>query len=276
VAETLSMRQRCAGQSVIEKLVRHQADMPRRPPLSRLFGRSPLNSDAAAWYLDAQAEITMGRILDMLPPQWTVLHALPAGMGALDIDHLVIGPSGIFTVNTKHHHDKDVWVAQSTLVIDGESLSYIPAAEGEAYRVSAIVEERMPLPTPVQPVIAFIDPKQVTIRERPAQVKVLDAWQLRRWLTNLAPVLSPTEQNEIVSLLDDPVTWHATGPVPIQTETPPSGQSGSTAGLLAAFDLLDAEVRSAQVRRGFWKLVGYGALVIGPLVALPVALSLFG
>lgn len=276
MAETLSMRQRCAGQSVIENLVRHQADMPRRSPLARLLGRPPLNADATAWYLDALAEIAMGRILDMLPPEWTVLHALPAGMGALDIDHLVIGPCGVFTVNTKHHHDQDVWVAKSTLVIDGVSLGYIPAAEVEAQRVSAIVEERMPLHAPVQPVIAFIDPKQVTIRERPAQVKVLDAWQLRRWLTNLAPVLSPTEQHDIVSLLEDPVTWHATGPVQIQSEAHASPLFNSKAGLLAAFDLIDAEVRSARARRGFWKLVGYGAVVIGPLVALPVVLSLFG
>lgn len=276
MAETLSMRQRCAGQSVIENLVRHQADMPRRSPLARLVGRSPLNADATAWYLDAQGEIAMGRILDMLPPEWTVLHALPAGMGALDIDHLVIGPCGIFTVNTKHHHDKDVWVAKSTLVVDGEARGYIPAAEVEAQRVSAIVEERMPLPAPVQPVIAFIDPKQVTIRERPTQVKVVDAWQLRRWLTNLSPVLSPAEQDEIVSLLDNPVTWHATGPVPILTDAPSQPQFSTTVGLLAAFELIDAEVRSARVRRGFWKLVGYGALVISPMALLPLALGMFG
>ncbi|MEO6310574.1 MAG: nuclease-related domain-containing protein [Leifsonia sp.] len=276
MAETLSMRQRYAGQSVIEKLVRHQADMPRRSPLARLLGRSPLNADATAWHLDAQAEITMGRILDMLPAEWTVLHALPAGMGALDIDHLVIGPSGVFTVNTKHHHDKLVWVAKSALVIDGEAFGYIPAAEFEAQRVSAIVEERMLLPTPVQPVVAFIDPKKVTIRERPDQVKVVDAWQLRRWLTNLAPVLSPTEQREIVSVLDDPVTWHATGSESSPSDASSSPQSTSSMGLQAAFDLIDAEVRSAHARRGFWKLVGYGALLIGPLVALPVVLSLLG
>lgn len=276
MAETLSMRQRCAGQSVIENLVRHQADMPRRSPLARLLGRSPLNSDATAWYLDAQGEIAMGDILGLLPPEWTVLHALPAGMGALDIDHLVIGPCGIFTVNTKHHHDKDIWVAKSTLIIDGERLGYIPAAEAEAQRVSAIVEERMPLPAPVQPVIAFIDPKKVTIRERPEQVKVVDAWQLRRWLTNLAPVLSATEQDEIVALLDNPVTWHATGPVPIQKDASSSPQFTSTVGLLAAFELIDTEVRSARSRRGFWKLAGYGALVVGPIAAIPLLFGLFG
>nr|WP_281369845.1 nuclease-related domain-containing protein [Leifsonia psychrotolerans] len=271
------MRQRCAGQSVLENLVRHQADAPPRSRIARFFGRSPLGAEASAWYQAAQGEIAMGRILDQLPPEWTVLHALPAGLSALDIDHLIIGPCGIFTVNTKHHSDTEIWVAESTLLVDGQMRNYIPDAETEAQRVSAIIEERMPLPAPVQPVVAFVDSKRVTIRQKPAQVKVVDAWQIRRWLTNLTPVLSPTEQHQVAELLDDPGTWHETGPVQIVPgEAVRHPGVRTPAGLTATFELLATEVDAAAARRRVWKLAAYAALVLTPVMALPYLLSLLG
>lgn len=34
---------------------------------------------------------------------WWVLHSIPVGTGSSDIDHLVGGPPGVFSINTKHH-----------------------------------------------------------------------------------------------------------------------------------------------------------------------------
>ena len=112
MTQALSMRQRCPGQSVIEELLRLQADSPARSALSRMFGRSPLTAAATSWYQGAKGEIAVGRLLTNLPPEWTVLHALPVGTRGSDIDHIGVGPGGVFTINTKHHKDKKVWVAK--------------------------------------------------------------------------------------------------------------------------------------------------------------------
>ncbi|MBG6212216.1 hypothetical protein RCH23_000129 [Cryobacterium sp. CAN_C3] len=45
-------------------------------------------------------------MLSKLGPEWTVLHAVPVGSGSSDIDHVVIGPAGVFTINTKNHTGK--------------------------------------------------------------------------------------------------------------------------------------------------------------------------
>lgn len=37
------------------------------------------------------------------PPHREILHSIPVGTGRGDIDHVVIGPPGVFTINTKHH-----------------------------------------------------------------------------------------------------------------------------------------------------------------------------
>jgi hypothetical protein len=50
----------------------------------------------------ASAEEHVGWLLDALPaPQWRVVHDAPTGHG--NIDHVVIGPAGVFTIETKSH-----------------------------------------------------------------------------------------------------------------------------------------------------------------------------
>jgi len=64
---------------------------------------SPLDEERAAWYRGALGEAAVGRLLEKLPEGWTVLHAVPVGKGDSDIDHVVIGPGGVFTINIKNH-----------------------------------------------------------------------------------------------------------------------------------------------------------------------------
>ena len=111
---------------------------------------------------------------------------MPIGKNDTDIDHILVGPGGIFTINTKHHCGKHIWVGARTVTVSGHKKAYLPAAEHEAERVTTVLRERMPLVAPVQPVIALVDPKQITFRDKPVQVKVLDARSLRRWLLNAA------------------------------------------------------------------------------------------
>jgi hypothetical protein len=50
----------------------------------------------------ASAEEHVGRMLEQLPPtRWHVIHDASFGRG--NIDHILIGPAGLFTVETKSH-----------------------------------------------------------------------------------------------------------------------------------------------------------------------------
>ncbi|WP_169923783.1 nuclease-related domain-containing protein [Propionicimonas paludicola] len=57
--------------------------------------------------------------LTTVDPRWHVLHSLPVGRQGADIDHLVIGPCGIFTINAKHHPRGRIWVAGATFMVNG-------------------------------------------------------------------------------------------------------------------------------------------------------------
>jgi hypothetical protein len=259
-----AMRTRIAAQLVIEHLLSRQTAVPPRTRLARLFGTSPLCPESVSWYLGAQGEITVGKLLATLPADWTTFHAVPIGKNDTDIDHILVGPGGIFTINTQHHCGKHIWVGTRTVTVAGHKKAYLPAAEHEAERVTTVLRERMPLVAPVQPVIALVDAKQISFRDKPDQVKVIDARGLLGWLERLQPVLSDDEIAEAVVILDSPATWR---------EQP----SPAAADVMTRFAALDRQVRRARIRRVVWTtagVLGVGTSAVG--VALLVEKALLG
>ncbi|TFC93187.1 NERD domain-containing protein [Cryobacterium sinapicolor] len=240
--DSATMQGSFEAQSVDEQLLRVQGCAPRRPLFARFFGRPPLGVDSMSWYRGAEGEIVVGTILASLPPEWTALHAVPIDCPNAATDHLVIGPGGIFTITTKRHPIHDIRVARDSLQIDGESVPYLRNAEYEAERITNLVRERMPLVAPVQPVLVFVEPGLLTIEQKPQQVKVLDAQDLRRWLVRLHPVLSAGEVQEVADLLDSPNVWRAL------PDTPPDD-------LREPFPALYPRVPSVGRRRMLWGLI---------------------
>jgi hypothetical protein len=260
--QTTGMRQQQAGQSVIDELLRQQAGTPARTWFARLIGASPLGADSQPWYRGALGEIAVGRILATLPADWTVFHALPIGKKGADIDHVVIGPGGIFTINTKNHSGKAVWVADRTLLVSGQKQPHIRNADFEATRVTTLLRERMPALPPVQPVIAVLAPKSLTIKVKPEVVAVLAADRLKRWLLKRPVVLTAEQLAELTAIIDDRATW----PVSV---FPPMENA------VVRFAELDASVRSAHRRRQLVALLGSVVLIGGGYVVIQMVLGVY-
>lgn len=259
-ATATSMSSRFAAQAVIEELVGDATHLVPRSRIGRLLGRSPLSSSGVAWYLGAQGEIAVGRMLGRLPDGWTVFHALPVGSREADIDHLVVGPGGVFTINTKHHRGKPVWVANRTLMVSGHRQPHIRNAEYEAARVTKLVHQRLRLDGRVRPIVAIHGAASIVVRQRPDLVAVLDARRLRRWLLKRPVVLSSDDVARVVRLVDDPQTW--------RTEL-----SAPCVQLMARFTALDTDVRNAHTRRTLWGLASLGAAGAAATVAAQPVLS---
>lgn len=257
--DTPTMRHRFAGQSAIEELLRVQGGTPPRSRVAQFFGRSPLGADSVPWYVGAKGEQVVGAILETLPPVWTVFHALPVGPDGADIDHVVVGPAGVFTISSKHHHHMNIVVSGRNVLAAGQRGPCIPDAEAEAASVSALMRERMPRSTSARPVVAIVHPRKLTMTEKPAQVKVIDAKNLRDWLVALPPVLAWPERMELNAVIDSPATWRAE----------PAAEPGAPPEeLLVRFAALDAVVRAARIRRGLWRLLGIVAVTCVAIVVV--------
>jgi hypothetical protein len=260
-ATAVGMRDRVPAQSLLEQVLLRQAAARPRTRLERLVGRDPIDPAARPWYTGATGERSVAARLSTLPAGWTVLHSLPVGRNGADIDHLIVGPGGVFTVNTKHYVDASVWVAGRTVLVAGSSRPMVQKAEAEARRVDRIIAGVLADPPAVRAVIAVVGAKRITVRRAPRFVTVLRAEHLRRFLRSQPERLTPAEVLSLVTAFDDPATWL------------PTVEAGPE--LLLAFSRLTHEVRGAARVRSAWALGLLGLTAAGSsAIVLPGLLSL--
>lgn len=103
---------------------------------SELWGRKP---STEAWRKGAEGEEMTARTLAKLPAGYVALHDLRIPGSRANIDHLVIGPSGVFTVETKHF-TSDVDVSWGKATRNGRSMApVVDQAAGQAKLVKGIL-----------------------------------------------------------------------------------------------------------------------------------------
>jgi hypothetical protein len=168
LAESLGLRS--PATSVIAECLRVQATVPPNTAVQRFFGVSPLGREAEPWYVGALGELDVARRLGGLGPGWYVLHSVPIGTGSSDLDHVVIGPSGVFTINTKHHRGQNVWIGGRRILVNGPRTDHLRNAKHEAKRTSQLLSVAARALVDVTPIIAVVGARRMTVRERPHDV----------------------------------------------------------------------------------------------------------
>lgn len=248
-----TMRDRVPAEALIQEVLRLQESARPRTAVGRLFGRSPLTADATPWYLGARGELEVAALLAKLPPGWTVLHSLPVGTRDADIDHVVLGPGGVFTLNTKHHRGQEVWVAGRTFMVSGQAQPHIRNAQHEALVVADILAAAG-IGCPVESVLAVVGAVSVKIRARPEGVQVIEAGELVRWLRKRPRTLADDVVREVVRVLEHPAMWRPVRPLEHTRRR--------------AFAALEREVRSARRVRMAWALVPAASVLAVAVAAL--------
>lgn len=209
-AGILALSSRSAGYAVAEKCLQVQADAEARDPSLRSASGVRLHDDAWSWYVGALGEIEVGKMLKELGPEWFVRHAVPIGAGTKDVDHLVIGPAGVFAINTKHHDGAAVWVGDHVVRINGVNQHHVKQAEKDGLDVHRRLSGKLGLPVTVTPVVALLNAKSIkdgrAVDNR--QVEVLDASQLVAWLSAQGRRVGTAELDLIKLAAEEPETWH--------------------------------------------------------------------
>lgn len=196
-----------AGQAVRVKADELRSAAPIRSLACRLLG---VDTEERRWRLGAAGEVAVARRLDRLDGSWTVLHAVPVGDRGSDIDHVVIGPGGVVTVNTKNHPRAAVWVGGDTFMVNGHRQRYVHNSRHEAARAARLLSARLGFDVPVVGVIAVVGASRgLTIRQQPRDVTILACRSLDRWLTGRPAVLRRGQAELVVDAARRSTTWTA-------------------------------------------------------------------
>jgi hypothetical protein len=166
-----------------------------------------VHTEERAFRVGADGEEVVGKRLAKLGPSWHVLHAVPVGDRGSDIDHVVIGPPGVFTLNTKNHTGKKVWVAERTFMVDGQKTPYLRNSTFEAKRASQLLTAACGFGVTVEPIIVLIA-AQLTVKSRPLDVHVVGRKDIVKWLSKRPSVLTPEGVEEVFGRARKDTTWH--------------------------------------------------------------------
>jgi hypothetical protein len=168
----------------------------RHPVMASVAEVLGIRTAAGSFAMGARGEREVGRKLNRWAVRsgWYVLHAVPVGRAGADIDHVVIGPFGVVTVNTKATRTS-VWVGEYGMAVGGKAVDYLRKSRTEARRASRLLASATQIEVPVQPVIVFTGARRFSVRRGgPPDVAVLASPRaLRRWLRK-QPAMLPGEQ----------------------------------------------------------------------------------
>ena len=123
-----------------------------------------------------------------LPAGWFVLHSPDVGelwndgSDSTDVDHVAIGPGGVFAIEVQHRTDAKVWVSEHELTIDGQNSGDLRRARTQARRSSGRLSDACGFAVTVQAVLVLIGAGTMQTLSRPAEVHVRTEHDLRDWL----------------------------------------------------------------------------------------------
>jgi nuclease-like protein len=190
-----------------DMLVRRRAKSPRavesvRSRFARFLGVHP---GGPASSRGADGERLAGWWIGRLPDGWHVINDVPVGGSDTKVDHLVIGPSGVFTINTKNLTGK-VWVGPKSVLHNRRRTDFLSKASAEALRASQLLSAAVGRPVEVKGVLAILC-DDWTLKQRPADVYVDATRGVKDWMLRQPAILRAGEVIQLASAASKPSTW---------------------------------------------------------------------
>ncbi|WP_198940518.1 nuclease-related domain-containing protein [Micromonospora sp. CB01531] len=206
--EDLALRR--AGAEAREQAVALRQAAPVRTFVARVLG---VHTDERAWRVGADGEEKVaGQLAKLIKrdPRWRVLHAIPVGDRGSDIDHLVIGPGAVYSLNAKHHRGAKVWVGGNTFMVNGQRQPYLRNSRHEAERASKLLTGATGRPVVVTGVVVPVGADELVIKQAPTDVHVVSRMRLVKWLQARPEVLDATAIEAVYEAARRSTAWQTT------------------------------------------------------------------
>lgn len=204
---------RVAGKAAREQAQVHLARMKERSRVGTFIARTlDMKTDERAWRVGADGEETVGARLEKLTKHgWHVLHAVPVGERGSDIDHVIIGPAGVYTINTKTHPGKRIWVSPHQIRVDGQVVPYLRNSRHEADRARRLLAAALGWEPPVRPALVLLTgtfTPQITVKSGgPDDVEILGRTDIPRAFRRAKRTLTDEGVAEVFEVARRSTTW---------------------------------------------------------------------
>ena len=166
----------------------------------------------SAFVKGARGEEVVARQLALLPPSFRVFHGLSLQgsrlSGTFDFDHIVVGPAGVFVVETKNWSGT-ITLEQGRVYYDGQepTRSPIEQVKGAASDLQRALADACSSSVTVQPVLCFAGGNIAGGIMGTSGVIVCGVSSLKEAVTDsVEPPLSEKVRSEVAAFLEEKMT----------------------------------------------------------------------
>ncbi|MFI2754253.1 nuclease-related domain-containing protein [Cellulomonas sp. P22] len=138
---------------------------------------------------------------------WHVVHGVPLGRQGTVVDHLLIGPGGIFTVTERSHPGERIRVSRRTMSISDKPVPYLRDAHLEATRVQSLLRSAVGSQLTVRAVIVLQGVIEMRPGERPDDALVVARSDVPGVFHNLLERLEAPRVDAIAAVARQRTTW---------------------------------------------------------------------
>ena len=175
---------------------------PIRSRLARVLG---LHTNERAWRKGAEGEELVAARLKRLPDTWRVFQDITIDKAQHNVDHLVIGPGGVFSLNTKNLTGS-VWVGALAVRVNHQPTDFLRKARWEKREVTRRLNAASGFRVEVNPVIVVIA-DQLKVHTQPPDVTVVARRKIVQWLVAQEHCLDPSEVQRLAECVEWRSTW---------------------------------------------------------------------
>lgn len=138
---------------------------------------------------------------------WHVVHDVPLGRQGTVVEHLLIGPGGIFAVEQRGEAGQQVVVEGGCMTVDGTPVGHLHAARMEAARVRGLLLRAGCADVSVQSIVVVLGELSGQTRPDAHGTIVVTRGALAQELRSMPPVLEPDRVAAIAHVARQRVTW---------------------------------------------------------------------
>ena len=158
------------------------------------------------WRRGARGEERVAAYLASLGQQWAVVHDLTIGRKGANLDHLVIGPPGVFVLNTKNLTGR-LTVYEHAILQNGHKTAFVPSALREARTVQQRLSAAAGREVQTWSCLVVMG-CEIDVKKPLANLTLVPARSLPRWLDKRpGGALSAGAVLELERLARTPATW---------------------------------------------------------------------
>jgi len=141
-----------------------------------------------------------------------VLHSISVGSAACEIDHLLIGPAGVYAITAQRLPGRHIAVSGYTMAIDDSHVPHLLNAKFEAERAASLLGAQVGFDVPVRGCVVALTgafAPHVTYEARPIGVSLLAKRDIPRWFLRQPAILTNDQVEALVDAARRSTTWAA-------------------------------------------------------------------